>query len=200
MTFISKSCLIKKLPPKGDSFLFIITILFFVFAIGAYVLKDFLYNSSKDSLTIKSSDNLEIILNNNLPLSDKLALQNNKDTVSGDIFKNIQFEVINTHKGSLDFELYLTKEERENEINGKYIKLFLAKANGDIINGFDFNSVPSYDKLNAIDDLPGSRILYRGTIKGNCTERFDFKTWISDRYRNFDKDEEFVYKIGVRVI
>ena len=93
--------------------LFIITILFFVFAIGAYVLKDFLYNSSKDSLTIKSSDNLEIILNNNLPLSDKLALQNNKDTVSGDIFKNIQFEVINTHKGSLDFELYLTKEERE---------------------------------------------------------------------------------------
>ena len=78
--------------------------------------------------------------------------------------------------------------------------MFLAKANGDIINGFDFNSVPSYDKLNAIDDLPGSRILYRGTIKGNSTERFDFKTWISDRYRNFDKDEEFVYKIGVRVI
>ena len=180
--------------------LFIITILFFVFAIGAYVLKDFLYNSSKDSLTIKSSDNLEIILDNNLPLSDKLALQNNKDTVSGDVFKNIQFEVINTHKGSLDFELYLTKEERENEINGKYIKMFLAKENGDIINEFDSNSVPSYDKLNAIDDLPGSRILYRGTIKGNSTEKFDFKTWISDRYRNFDKDEEFVYKIGVRVI
>ena len=43
-------------------------------------------------------------------------------------------------------------------------------------------------------------VLFRGTIKGNSTERFDFKTWISDRYRNFDKDEEFVYKIGVRVI
>ena len=53
----------------------------------------------------------------------------------------------------------------------------------------------NYDKLNAISDMPGSRILYKGTIKGNSTDEFDFKTWISDAYKNYDKNEKFIYKI-----
>lgn len=180
--------------------LFIITVLFIVFAFGTYMLKGILNDKSKDSLTIKSNDNLVIVLDNNLPLSDKLALENNKNTVSGEVFKNIQFEVINSSDNSINYELYITKEEREDEINGKFIKMYLTKANGDIINGFDSENVPNYDKLNAISDMPGSRILYKGTIKGNSTDKFDFKTWISDSYKNFDKNEEFIYKISVRVI
>lgn len=177
-----------------------ISVLFVVFTFCAYTLKNYLYNNSKDSLTIKSSDNLIIKLDNNIPLSDKLALENNKDTVSGDIFKNIQFEVINNNSRSLNFELYITKEEKEIEIDGKYIKMYLKKANGDLINGFNYDNVLTYNDLSAIDNLPGSRILYRGTIKGNGIEKFDFKTWISDTYKNYDKNEEFVYKISVRVI
>lgn len=181
--------------------LIIITVLFIVFAFCAYVLKNYFYNNTKDSLSIKSNDSLLIQLDNNLPLSDKLALENNKSSVSGDVFRNIQFEVINNHSSSLNYELYLTKEEKSvDEIKGNNIKLFLTKGNGDIINGFDSNNVPSYDDLNAISDLPGSRILYRGTIAGNSTEEFDFKTWISDKYKKFDSNELFVYKISVRVI
>lgn len=189
---------------KGASIiksLLIITILFIVFAFGTYFLKNYLYNNSKDSLTIKSNYNLVIELDNILPISDQLALENNKDTVSGEVFKNIQFEVINNHSSSLNYELYITKEEKEeHEIDGKYIKMFLTKQNGDLLNGFSSDTVPCYDDLNAISDLPGSRILYRGTINGNSTEKFDFKTWISDKYRNFDEDEEFIYSIRVRVI
>lgn len=180
--------------------LVIITVLFIVFAFGTYMLKGYFDSKSDDSLMIKSKDNLVIELDNNLPLSDKLALENNKDTVSGEVFRNIQFEVINSSNKSINYELYITKEEREEEINGKFIKMYLTKANGDLINGFDSNNVPNYDKLNAISDMPGSRILYKGTIKGNSTDKFDFKTWISDAYKNFDKNEEFIYKISVRVI
>ena len=181
--------------------LIFITVLFIVFAFGTYVIKGVLNHNSKDSLIIKSNDSLVIQLDNNLPLSDKLALENNKNTVSGDIFRNIQFEVINNSSGNLNYELYITKEEKDdNEIKGKYIKMFLTKANGDKVNGFDSNNVPNYDSLNAISDLPGSRILYKGTINGNSTEEFDFKTWIADNYRNFEKNEEFIYKISVRVI
>lgn len=180
--------------------LVIITVLFIVFAFGTYMLKGYFDSKSDDSLMIKSKDNLVIELDNNLPLSDKLALENNKDTVSGEVFRNIQFEVINNSNKSLNYELYITKDEQKEEINGKFIKMYLTKANGDIINGFDSKNVPSYDKLNAISDMPGSRILYKGTIKANSTDEFDFKTWISDSYKNYDKNEEFIYKISVRVI
>lgn len=180
--------------------LVIITVLFIVFAFGTYLLKGYLNSKSDDSLMIKSNDNLVIELDNNLPLSDKLALENNKNTVSGEVFRNIQFEVINSSNKSINYELYITKEEQKEEINGKFIKMYLTKANGDLINGFDSENVPSYDKLNAISDMPGSRILYKGTIKGNSTDEFDFKTWISDAYKNYDKNEKFIYKISVRVI
>ena len=180
--------------------LVIITVLFIVFAFGTYFLKGYLNSKSDDSLMIKSNDNLVIELDNNLPLSDKLALENNKNTVSGEVFRNIQFEVINSSDKSINYELYITKEEQEEEINGKFIKMYLTKANGDLINGFDSNNVPSYEKLNAISDMPGCRILYKGTIKGNSTDEFDFKTWISDSYKNYDKNEKFIYKISVRVI
>lgn len=180
--------------------LFIITILFIVFAFGTYMLKGILKGNSEESLMIKSNDNLVIELDNNLPLSDKLALENSKETVSGEVFKNIQFEVINGSDSDLNYELYITKEEQKDEIKGKFIKMFLTKGNGDAVSGFNSDSVPSYDKLNAIDDLPGSRILYRGSIKGNSKEKFDFKTWISDSYKKYDKNENFIYKISVRVI
>ena len=121
-------------------------------------------------------------------------------TVSGEIFKNINFEVINNNNKNVNFELYITKEECNHEIKGEYIKLYLSKLNGDLINGFNSDNVPTYDNLNAIDDWPCSRILYRVTIKRKSIGKFDFKTWISDSYDNFDSKEEFIYKISVRVI
>ena len=51
-----------------------------------------------------------------------------------------------------------------------------------------------------VDDLPGSRILYKGSIKGYSIEKFDFKTWISDNYSNNNQQEEFNYSIRVRVV
>ena len=91
--------------------LLFISILFIIFAFSAYVLKGYIYNDSKNSLVIKSDDTLLIRLDNNLPLSDKLALENNKDSVSGEIFKNIQFDVVNNSSKSVNYELYITNGE-----------------------------------------------------------------------------------------
>lgn len=178
-----------------------ITILFVVFVFGAYFIKRTIYNNSKDYLSLKSNDSLVVQLNNTITLSDRLALENDKNSVSSEVFKNIKFEIVNNNSNNVNYELYITKKEKvDNEIDGKFIKIFLVKQNGDILNGYDVNNVPNYDNLNAIGDMPGSRILYRGTIKGNSSEKFDFKTWISDSYNSFENSEEFNYSIHVRVI
>lgn len=181
--------------------LIFITILFVVFVFGAYFIKRTVYNNSKDYLSLKSNDSLVVQLNNTITLSDRLALENDKNSVSSEVFKNIKFEIVNNNSNNVNYELYITKKEKvDNEIDGKFIKIFLVKQNGDILNGYDVNNVPNYDNLNAIGDMPGSRILYRGTIKGNSSEKFDFKTWISDSYNSFENSEEFNYSIHVRVI
>lgn len=181
--------------------LIFITVLFVVFVFGAYFIKRTVYNNSKDYLSLKSNDSLVVQLNNTITLSDRLALENDKNSVSSEVFKNIKFEIVNNNSNNVNYELYITKKEKvDNEIDGKFIKIFLVKQNGDILNGYDVNNVPNYDNLNAIGDLPGSRILYRGTIKGNSSEKFDFKTWISDSYNSFENSEEFYYSIHVRVI
>lgn len=182
--------------------LIIITILFVFFVGFSYFLGNLVHNRGKnESLTIKSRDSLVINLTNNLPLSDKLALDNEKNSVSDKIFNNVKFEVVNNEKYDLDYELYITKDElKDNEIKGKYIKFFLQKQNGDEIKGYSKEFIPNYDNLSAISDLPGSRILYKGTIKGNSVEKFSFKTWISDDYKNYNVKEEFNYSIHIRVI
>lgn len=181
--------------------LIFITVLFVVFVFGAYFIKRTVYNNSKDYLSLKSNDSLVVQLNNTITLSDRLALENDKNSVSSEVFKNIKFEIVNNNSNNVNYELYITKKEKvDNEIDGKFIKIFLVKQNGDILNGYDVNNVPNYDNLNAIGDMPGSRILYRGTIKGNSSEKFDFKTWISDSYNSFENSEEFYYSIHVRVI
>ena len=181
--------------------LIIITVLFIVFVFGAYFIKSLIYSNLKESLTLKSSDSLVLELNNNLPLSDKLAIENDKDSISGEVFKNIEFDVVNNSSNSINYELYITKKELEdNEINGKYIKFYLTKQNGEELKGYNKNRVPLYDDLPVVDDLPGSRILYKGSIKGNSIEKFDFKTWISDNYSNNNQQEEFNYSIRVRVV
>ena len=181
--------------------LIIITVLFIVFVFGAYFIKSLIYSNLKESLTLKSNDSLVLELNNNLPLSDKLAIENDKDSISGEVFKNIEFDVVNNSSNSINYELYITKKELvENEINGQHIKMYLTKENGEILNGFNKENIPNYDSLNVISDMPGSRILYRGIVKANSVEEFEFKTWIADSYVNFEKNEKFIYSIRVRVI
>lgn len=181
--------------------LIIITILFVFFVLATYVVKRIFNDDVEKSLSIKSSDSLIINLVNNLPLSDSLAINNEKNSVSDDIFKNIKFDLINNDSKDLNYELYITKKELEdNEINGKYIKFYLTKQNGEELKGYNKNGVPIYDDLPVVDDLPGSRILYKGSIKGNSIEKFDFKTWISDNYSNNNQQEEFNYSIRVRVV
>ena len=186
---------------KAAGGLIIITILFVFFVLAAYVVKIIFNDDVEKSLSIKSSDSLIINLVNNLPLSDSLAINNEKNSVSDDIFKNIKFDLINNDSKDLNYELYITKKELEdNEINGKYIKFYLTKQNGEELKGYNKNRVPLYDDLPVVDDLPGSRILYKGSIKGNSIEKFDFKTWISDNYSNNNQQEEFNYSIRVRVV
>lgn len=181
--------------------LIIITILFFVFAVGAYFIKGLTKSESADSLIVKSSDSLVVELVNNLPLSDKLAIENEKTSISDEIFNNTKFELINNDSKSINYEIYITKNDLdEDEINGKYIKIYLSKQNGEELDGFNENRVPLYDDLRAIDDLPGSRLLHRGTLKGNANEKFDLKSWISDNYSNNNEREEFNFSIHVRVI
>lgn len=181
--------------------LIIITILFLVFCIGAYIIKGITHNKNVESISIKSTDSLAIVLSNNLPLSDKLAISNDKSSVSDEIFNNIKFEVINNGSDDVNYELYITQSHTNvNEIEGKFIKVFLAKQNGKEIEGFNKNNVPLYSDLRALYDLPGSRILYRGTLKGKSSEKFDLKAWISDTYTNTYDREQFMFSVHVRVM
>ena len=174
--------------------LFFLLFYFFVFVNHAFSDSD----SDSDSLFIQFYDDEILELSNKLPLSDELGKSGEIDS-SSKIIDYTSFSITNNKSKKVNYEIYATKENTENEIRGDYIIYYLTDDNDNPLTGYDNNILPTYSSLLSLSNKPYSRLLYSGIISGGEKKSFKLKTWVSDSYTISDNLENFRVNIYVGV-
>ena len=87
----------------------------------------------------------------------------------------------------------------QDEIRSNYIKLYLTDDKNNPLEGFENNKIKSYADLYALNDKPGSRLVYRGNLVSGSSKKFILRSWVSDSYVLSKNEEVFNYDIDVRI-
>lgn len=154
-------------------------------------------NSSDESLVLYS-DTENITIDNSLPISDKFG-KNIHDSLNNS-YKYLKFDIVNVSSSSKKYQLYIKKNKlNTNEINNKYVKIYLTNQNDLPLGIFTKNKVPSYVDLKYINDLPSSKILYSDIIDKYQKKSFHIKVWVTDNYVS-SNENYFSFDIGVRTV
>ena len=170
--------------------------LFLVIAIFVTIDK---YKKSSYKLDIKYENNGIVELNNKLPISDSIGKNYNGTGIEKGIAEYKKFTITNNNKSKVNYEIYLTKIHKNKDIRSNYIKLYLTDLKNKPIKGFDKKQVPSYYDLFSLNDMPGSKLLYSGSLKAGEKKEFIIRSWVADTYILSNDEENFGFNINVRI-
>lgn len=169
----------------------------FVLFVFSFVIVNLFTGSTSDKkISARFKSDKVIKLTNKLPITDELGRSIDENT---DIKSYIEFSILNPNDRDVDFEIYLTKENTAHDIVDNYIKFYLTDDNDNAVKGFEKNKLPSYKDLVVLNDKPGSKLLYKGTISKNDKNNYRLRVWVSDSYALSDDLEEFIAKVDVRM-
>lgn len=171
--------------------------LFLVFAIFITIDK---YNKKSYKLDVKFKNNSVVELTNKLPMADAIGKNYKGNGVEKGIVEYKEFTISNKNARKVKYEIFLTKIHRKNkDIRSNYIKLYLTDEYNKPVKGFTTNQVKSYYDLFALNDKPGSKLMYNGTLVSGESKKFVLRSWVADTYVLSNGEEEFNYEIEVRL-
>lgn len=192
---------------KNKSQLFIaLTIVVIIFVITIVVLS--VYISHKNSIESLNNKGITTVFNTSqhveireyLPVSDTLGKNFSVDGIEKGVYGYLEFSVKNNSNSSNEYEIYITKDSLENELDGHFIKFYLTD-NSDIPYGeFKKNKLPTYGDLLVPSDKPASRVIYTGVINANEELNFKLRVWLSDSYIISNNEYSFSFNVDVRAI
>ena len=128
---------------------------------------------------------------------DEIKKENNK-TILGD--KNITPTLHGNSNSSSNYEIYIIRNQVNNEIDTRYIKVYLTDSNEKPLGIYRKSFSPSYYSLKYLDKKPEAKSIYKGKIKANSKKDFIFRAWVSDGYSFHSNENSFSFSIGVRQI
>ena len=141
-----------------------------------------------------------IYLTNKLPISDAIGKNYTGTGMEKNIAEYKKFVVTNPNEGKIEYEVYLKKiENSKRDISSNYIKLYLTDDNDNPMKGFEKPKVNSYYDLYSLNNQPGSKLLYRGTLKAHESAKFILRSWVADTYIISSDLEDFSFDIDVRI-
>lgn len=184
------------------TFIIVFILFLLLFLISSFVFKN------KDSSNLKThfyTSNL-LSIKDLLPVSDTLGKSfTGHGTVDG-VQGYLEFSILNNSNHTTSYEIYLTEHESSNQefkkICGNYVKFYLTNDIDVPLKGFDKNDLPTYNDLGVLKKMPSGKLLYRGEIKGNATEKYRLRVWLSDSYSisSLEKDKQFVVDVKIREV
>ena len=142
-----------------------------------------------------SNGNREIVFED-LPVSDDIGKKiqgNDKEN------KYFDFSVSCKMSGSqnIQYEVYATKINVGNELDSKYVKMYLTDSTSDIpLNGYT-GVVPLYSELKDSSIANDSKQLYVGEFHNTGTQSIRLRMWLSDAYQITSDAKEFKIKVNV---
>lgn len=186
----------KKQVVTAISIVLILFVLSFVFSI--FYFNSHKQSNSSDDITVKFDKSKNIIITSDLPISDELGKKiDGKGTDTG-IQGYMEISITNNLSRTVEYEIYINKIQLSDEIRGNYIKYYLTDEADNPLKGFEKNAIPTYNDLPVLMDLPGSNLLYRGTIKEKEKQKLILRSWLSDSYVVSNEQHSFNYDVYVR--
>ena len=181
--------------------LIVILILFILIVSGIFLFRSVSHKESigDNDLIVHFSDDSHVVLNNKLPISDKLGKDMDGTEIEEGIYGFVEFSVQNSTSKSGSYQIYVTKDkEYENLISEKYIKLYLTDEKNTALGEFSGNKIPTFDSLLVPREQLDSKLLYRDDISENEKKTYRLHVWLSDSYAVNSNNENFVFDIKVK--
>jgi len=183
---------------------FVLTVIFILFILitsGIFLFRSVSSKEgiSNDDLIVHFKDDSHVVLNNKLPISDKLGKDMDGTEIEDGIYGFIEFSVQNSTSKSGSYQIYVTKDnESENMISEKYIKLYLTDENDEALGEFSGNKIPTFDSLLVPKEQLDSKLLYRDDISEREKKTYRLHVWLSDSYAVSSNSENFIFDIKVK--
>ena len=180
---------------------FLIVFLFSVVMMSFIVIKK-LKTPDKSSSDYKSlvfnynlTNNVKIL--NSVAITDEFGKNIEEDDSSTSYdFKN--FSVRNDSEDIITYSICLTKKDSGfDKIKSNYIKVYLTNKNGEDLNDYFKNKIPTFSDLSVLKNKPSSVNLYSDSINVGETKYYTLRTWLSDSYIVDTNVEDFSFDIDI---
>lgn len=174
-----------------NTFLFVMSIVFFFLIIIVIVLTKDKFNSNSNSVSLTGTNSIHI--SNKLPLTDESGRTLDASNVDDDILNEIAFSVESTgdKKIASNYEVYLESDENDDTIDPNYVKVYLTDGDGKAFKDYSGNEVMTYRNLRVSKSSASGKLLYSGTIFGNQKQEFKLRIWLDETYFLSDTKKEF---------
>lgn len=176
-----------------NTFLFVMSIVFFFLVIIVIGLTKDKFNSNSNSNSVSLTGTNSIHISNKLPLTDESGRTLDASNVDDDILNEISFSVESTGdtKIASNYEVYLESDENDDTIDPNYVKVYLTDGDGKAFKDYSGNEVMTYRNLRVSKSSASGKLLYSGTIFGNQKQEFKLRLWLDETYFLSDTKKEF---------
>ena len=174
-----------------NTFLFVMSIVFFFLVIIVIGLTKDKFNSNSNSVSLTGTNIIHI--SNKLPLTDESGRTLDASNVDDDILNEIAFSVESTGDKNIssNYEVYLESDENDDTIDPNYVKVYLTDGDGKAFKDYSGNEVMTYRNLRVSKSSASGKLLYSGTIFGNQKQEFKLRLWLDETYFLSDTKKEF---------
>ncbi|MDD6941182.1 MAG: hypothetical protein SOV80_03135 [Bacilli bacterium] len=174
-----------------NTFLFVMSIVFFFLVIIVIGLTKDKFNSNSNSVSLTGTNSIHI--SNKLPLTDESGRTLDASNVDDDILNEIAFSVESTGDKNIssNYEVYLESDENDDTIDPNYVKVYLTNGDGKAFKDYSGNEVMTYRNLRVSKSSASGKLLYSGTIFGNQKQEFKLRLWLDETYFLSDTKKEF---------
>ena len=174
-----------------NTFLFVMSIVFFFLVIIVIGLTKDKFNSNSNSVSLTGTNSIHI--SNKLPLTDESGRTIDASNVDDDILNEIAFSVESTGDKNIssNYEVYLESDENDDTIDPNYVKVYLTNGDGKAFKDYSGNEVMTYRNLRVSKSSASGKLLYSGTIFGNQKQEFKLRLWLDETYFLSDTKKEF---------
>lgn len=174
-----------------NTFLFVMSIVFFFLVIIVIGLTKDKFNSNSNSVSLTGTNSIHI--SNKLPLTDESGRTLDASNVDDDILNEISFSVESTGDKNIssNYEVYLESDENDDTIDPNYVKVYLTDGDGKAFKDYSGNEVMTYRNLRVSKSSASGKLLYSGTIFGNQKQEFKLRLWLDETYFLSDTKKEF---------
>ena len=140
-----------------------------------------------------------IYLENAMPMIDEVGKKLDRSKNNDGYFDfNVSSLIAGTNK--IQYEVYATKMKVENQIDDRYVKIYLTDGNSDRpISGYDVE-IPTYNSLKNSIYKEGSKQLYYGSFTSSGIQSFRLRIWLSENYNVPTVSEQFKIKVNVHAV
>lgn len=137
-----------------------------------------------------------ITLTNAMPISDSIGKNLEKSGDSNSYFDfNVSCKMTNTDR--IQYEIYTTKDAETNEVDEKYVKIYLTdKITDKPLSGYD-EEVPTYYNLKDSISKDNAKELYRGSFTSSGVQSFRLRMWLDENYNLQSSSQIFKVKVNV---